>query len=83
VENITTIAFLFKHQNWAFTIIHETNAMIDSVTEYVEKIAKAARETPLDVVQHLRPLEQLAHEEKQDLTPFLFVGNSVILLIWK
>jgi hypothetical protein len=51
VENITAIAFLFKHQNGAFAIIHETNAMIDLVAEYVEKITKASWETPLNVAQ--------------------------------
>ena len=51
MENITTIAFLFKHGNRHFTIVHETNAMINLVTEYMEQIAKAARETPLDVAR--------------------------------
>lgn len=51
MENITTIARLFKHGDRHFTIIHETNAMINLVTEYMEQIAKAARETPLDVAQ--------------------------------
>ncbi|QOJ21655.1 MAG: hypothetical protein HRU77_13760 [Gammaproteobacteria bacterium] len=60
MKNITTIARLFKHRDRYFTIIHETNAMIGLVTEYMEKIAEAARETPLDVTQHPRPLEQLA-----------------------
>ncbi len=61
MKNITVIARLLKHGDRYFTIIHETNAMIDPVTEYVEKIAKAARETPLDVAQHPRPLEQFAY----------------------
>ena len=60
MENITTAAFLFKYGDWYFTIIHETSAMIDPVTEYLEQIAEAARETPLDVAQFSRPLEQLA-----------------------
>ncbi|MDO9312066.1 MAG: hypothetical protein Q7T85_10305 [Nitrosomonas sp.] len=51
MENITTIARLFKHGDRHFTIIHETNAMINLVTEYMEQIAKAAQETPLDVAQ--------------------------------
>lgn len=56
MKNITAIARLFKHGDRYFTIIHETNAMIDSVTKHVEKITKAARETPLDVAQRPRPL---------------------------
>ncbi|PTQ66370.1 hypothetical protein C8R26_1524 [Nitrosomonas oligotropha] len=44
----------------------------------MEEIAKAAWKAPLNVAQHLRPLEQLAYEKKQDLIPFLFVDNSVI-----
>ncbi|MDE2389638.1 MAG: hypothetical protein KGN35_11275, partial [Betaproteobacteria bacterium] len=81
MKNITAIARLFKHGDRYFTIIHETNAMIDLVTEYVEKIAKTAWETPLDVAQHPRPLEQLVCMKKARLDPFLFVDNSVILLI--
>ncbi|QOJ21663.1 MAG: hypothetical protein HRU77_13800 [Gammaproteobacteria bacterium] len=61
MKNITAIARLFKHGDRYFTIIHETNAMIDPVTKHVEKITKAARETPLDVAQHPRPLEQFAY----------------------
>lgn len=49
MENITTIALLFKYGDRYFTIINETSAMIDSVTEYLKQIAKAARKTPLDV----------------------------------
>lgn len=60
MKNITTIACLFKYGDRYFTIIHETNAMIDSVTEFLEQIAKAARETSLDVAPHPLSLEQLA-----------------------
>lgn len=62
MENITTIAHFLKHGDRQFTIIHETNAMINLVTEYLEKIAKAARETPL-ADRFQQPLEIiLVHE---------------------
>jgi hypothetical protein len=70
MENITAIARLFKHGDRYFTIIHETNAMIDPVTKHVEKITKAARETPLDAAQRPRPLEQLACMKKAKLDSF-------------
>jgi hypothetical protein len=60
MKNITAIARLFKHGDRYFTIIHETNAMIYLVAEYIEQINQVAREAPLDVVQHPHPLEQLA-----------------------
>lgn len=52
--------------------------MIDPVTEYVKKIAKAARERPLDVAQHPRLLKRFACMKEAKLAPFLFVDNSVI-----
>jgi len=55
--------------------------MIDSVVEYMEKIAKAARETPLDVAQRPRPLEQFVYMKITRPDPFLFVDISTILLM--
>lgn len=78
MKNITAIARLFKHGDRYFTIIHGTNAMIDSVTEYVEKIAKAVREAPFNVAQHPHPLEQFACMRKARLNSFLFVDDNAI-----
>lgn len=70
MKNSTAIVRLFKHGDRYFTIIHETNAMIDSVIEYAEKIATAAWKAPLNVAQYPRPREQLACMKKARLTPF-------------
>jgi hypothetical protein len=70
MKNITTIAYLFKYGNRFLAIIHETSATINFVAEYMEKIAKAARETPLDAAQHSRPLERFACMRKARLSSF-------------
>lgn len=70
MKNITAIARLLKHGDRHFTIIHETNAMINLVAEYIEQINQAARETPLDIVQRSHLFEQFAYVKKARLDPF-------------
>jgi len=44
--------------------------MIDSMAEYMKKIAKATRETPLDVMRRPRSLEQFSCMKKARLDSF-------------
>lgn len=78
MENITTIPRLFKHGDRHFTIVHETNAMINLVTEYLEQIAKAARETSFDNLFQ-QPLKIiLVHELLCQPDGFVFVAASIL-----
>jgi hypothetical protein len=49
VHHIAHFEVLLEDHHGIRTIIHEADAAIDPMAEFIEQVAQAARKTPLDV----------------------------------